>query len=208
MKDLKFGNEFIAYASAFVAFVLPKLGGIKEIILFGSAARGEADKQSDIDLFFDVERKEDAEKTEEILKKEANRFDKSKIAELWFLKGIKNDIKAKVGILDEWELKRSIISEGIVLYGKYKVMPKKLRQLTLFVFEPIKDISKRNRITRLLFGRTEKKYFSEGLIKKSNGKKISPRSFIIPPEYTPEISKLFSTEKISYKIFELWSDQF
>lgn len=208
MKDLKLRNELIAYASAFVAFVLPKLERVKEIILFGSVARGEAIKESDIDLFFEVENKEDAEKIENISRKEAERFYKSKIAELWFLRGIKNEIKIKVGILDEWELKRSIISEGIVLYGKYKSMPEKVKHLTFFVFEPIKDITKRNKIVRALFGRKEKKYSSEGLIKKINGRRISTRIFAVPAEHASEIIKVFSKEKISYEIFEMWTDQF
>ena len=93
MKELKFEREMIAYAQAFVSFILPKIDA-KEIILFGSVARGEADKNSDIDLFFDVDK--DENKIKEIIKEELNKFYKSKIAESWFLRGIKNNINANV----------------------------------------------------------------------------------------------------------------
>ena len=54
MKNLNY-KELIAYASAFVSFVMPKVD-VDEIILFGSVARNEADKKSDVDLFFDLKR--------------------------------------------------------------------------------------------------------------------------------------------------------
>ena len=50
MKNLNY-KELIAYASSFASFVIPK-AEFDEIILFGSVARNEADKDSDIDLFF------------------------------------------------------------------------------------------------------------------------------------------------------------
>ncbi len=57
---------------------------------------------------------DDVKKSVEI---ELNRFYKSKIAETWILKGIKNRINIHVGLLEEWKLKRSLISDGICLYG-------------------------------------------------------------------------------------------
>lgn len=199
-------NKKIPYASAFIAFVLPKLENIKDIILFGSVARNEDDEDSDIDLFFNVENKKDEKKIEDKLKQETPRFYKSKIAEPFILRGIKNEIKIHVGVLDEWKLKRSIISDGIALYGKYKELPEKQKHLMLFILEPIKNITKRNKITRSLFGRKEKNYLKQGVLKEYNGKKISPSSFIVPIEYSKEIIKFFSSEKVPYKLFEFWGD--
>jgi len=203
MKMLKSKN-LIAYASSFVSFILSKIKA-KEIILFGSAARGEADKESDIDLFVNVEdNKKEIKKT---INKEINKFYKSKIADTWILKGIKNPLAVKVGNLDKWELKRSIISEGIVLYGKYKESPEKMRGFSYFNLSSIKNIAKRNFILRKLFGRKEKGYSAEGLLKKTNGKKLSSLSFVIPIEHTQETINLLNANKIDYKFFEFWSDQ-
>ena len=56
MKYSKY-KELIAYESSFISFILGKIE-VEEIILFGSVARGEADKNSDVDLFFNVLNKE------------------------------------------------------------------------------------------------------------------------------------------------------
>jgi len=202
MKELKY-KQLIAYASSFVAFILPRID-VKEIILFGSVARNEADKDSDIDLFFNVRQGE--EKLKKVLKEELEKFYKTKIAEIWRLKGIKNDVKIKVGNLNEWKLKRSIISDGIVLYGKYKDMPEKIKGYTQFNLKPIKDITKRNRVFRKVFGRKEKGYLTKGIVEEVNGKKLSPTSFIVPIEKSQEIVKMLGSEKLDFKFFEFWSD--
>jgi len=77
MKMLK-SKDLIAYASSFVSFILSKIKA-KEIILFGSAARGEAGKESDIDLFVNVENNE--KEIKKTINKEINKFYKSKIAD-------------------------------------------------------------------------------------------------------------------------------
>ena len=202
MKNLNY-KELIAYASSFVSFVLPKIN-VDEIILFGSVARNEADKKSDIDLFFNL--KKDENKIKEILKKEIVRFYKSKICEIWVLKGIKNEIRFEIGNLEKWKLKRSIISDGIVLYGKYKEVPEKMNGFVQFTLKPIKNITKRNRIIRKLFGRKEKKYSAKGIIEMLNGKKISTVSFIVPIEKSSEVIEMLGKEKVDYSFFEFWSD--
>lgn len=203
MKNLNY-KELIAYASSFASFVIPK-AEFDEIILFGSVARNEADKDSDIDLFFNVKLGE--EKLKEVLKKELERFYKTKIAEIWRLKGIKNTVKIEVGNLDKWKLKRSIISDGIVLYGKCKSMPEKTEGFVFFNLKPIKDITKRNRILRRLFGRKEKNYSTKGIVEEINGKRLSAISFIVPIEKTQEILKMLNSEKLDFSFFEFWSDQ-
>jgi predicted nucleotidyltransferase len=208
MKNLNYNvntKELIGYALSFAGFVLPKIE-VDEIILFGSAARGEAEKESDIDLFFNVKKNEEILKKE--LKKELERFYKTKIFEIWSLKGIKNQIKIEVGNLDEWKLKRSIISDGIILYGKYKSMPEKTKGFVQFNLKPIKNIAKRNNILRKIFGRKEKDYSTKGQVEEANGKKLSALSFIVPLEKTEEVFKLFNSEKIDYTFFEFWSDAF
>ncbi len=210
MKELKSNLELIAYASAFVSFILPKVkgfGDIKEIILFGSVAREEADKHSDIDLFFNIEDKNKEKELKGIIDGELQKFYKSQIAEVFILKGIKNPIKIQIGELEEWKLKRSIISEGIGLYGRYKVLPSELIKFIYFNIEPIKDISKRNRVIRRLFGRREIDYSSKGIIEIGKGRRLTPTSFIVSGEYLNEIIDFLGKEKINYKFFELWTDQ-
>lgn len=200
--------EIIAYTTSFVSFVLKDLNNlVKEIILFGSVARREFDKKSDIDLFFDVN-KEEIKKVENIVKKSLSKFYKSKIHEIWKLKGITKNISIKVGVLDEWKLKRSIISDGIILYGKYKESPKNIKHYLLINHKPIKDITKRNRIIRKIIGRKEKDYNKKGLLEDIEGKIISKRTIIVPIGKSKELIDIFNKEKIDYRMFEIWSDQF
>ena len=204
MKDIKY-KELIAYASAFVSFILPKVEA-DEIILFGSSARGEADKESDIDIFFNIRKEE--RNTKKIIKVELDKFYKSRIYETFKLKGISNLIKFEIGNLDDWKLKRSIISDGILVYGKYKEVPKDKRGFVHFYLNPIKIIAKRNKIIRELFGRTEKKYARKGMVEIIGGKKISSSSFIVPIEKSNEISIFLNKEKAKYTLFEFWTDEF
>lgn len=208
MKTLNYERRnLIAYAQSFVSFILPKIE-VDEIILFGSAVRGEADEKSDIDLFFSISsKKENEEKIKKEINEQLERFYKSKIYEIWELKGIKNNISINAGNLDDWKLKRSIIAEGIVLYGKYKELPEKLTHYTQFIIKPIKNIAKRNKMVRSLFGRKEKDYSTEGIVNLKKGKKLSPLSFIIKKENSHEIVKLLNSNKVSYLLFDFWTDE-
>lgn len=196
-------KNIIGYASAFVSFILPKISA-DEIVLFGSSAREEASSESDVDIFVDI--KKDHAGVKKIIDKEIPKFYKSKLAESWINKGIKNQISVKVGDLDKWKLKRSVISEGIVLYGRYKENPEKLKGYVQFNLESIKDITKRNFVLRKLFGRKEKKYEVKGIVEERAGKKLSPLSFMVPLEHTQDIIKLLNSNKIKYSFFEFWSE--
>ncbi|MBI2574974.1 nucleotidyltransferase domain-containing protein [Candidatus Woesearchaeota archaeon] len=200
----------IGYAESFVSFLLPELKDlpVKDIILFGSTARGDYDKSSDIDIFIDLEKEEDAPKVEKIVNSNLKKFYKSRIFEMWGLKGIKSSISVKTGMLEKWGLKRSIISDGIILYGRYRQQPKGMQHYSLLVFEPIKNVTKRNRIIRRLIGRKEKGYAREGLIKAINALPLSQRVLAVPIEQSSKVIEIFSKERVDYTIFEFWTDQF
>ena len=202
--------DLISYASAFTSFILKELQGfnIKEVILFGSVERNNFDEKSDIDIFINIQNSKDSAEIDKEVKNSLEKFYKSKIREIWSNKGITNPIKVKVGVLEEWKLKRSILTDGIVLFGKYKEQPENIEHYNLIVFEPIEDIAKRNRLIRRLFGRKEGKTIYAGLVEELKGKKLSPTSFIIPLAFADKIFDLLKKERIDYKFYEVWSDQF
>ena len=197
-------KDLIAYATAFVSFVLPKIE-TDEIILFGSVARKEATEKSDIDIFFNI--KKDEKKIKKTLKEEINKFYKTKIYEVFQQKGSVLPINIEAGNLDKWKLKRSIVSNGVVLYGRYKSIPEATKQFTYFSIKPIKNIAKRNKLIRKLFGRKEKTYSTESSVLSSGGKKLTPLSFIIPGEKSQEIIKLLESEKADFSFFNFWTDE-
>lgn len=204
-------SELISFAMDFVSFLLRDASIAKEvekIILFGSITRNEFDEKSDVDLFIQVSKKN--KKLEDRIRRRLNLFNKSKEMDEWRVFGIKNDISLKMGRLEEWKsLRRSIISDGITLYGKYKELPKKLKQYTLFSLK-LGNISrnKKIKIWRKLYGYRQKVgkkiYSSEGLIKRFNGKKLGRGTFIIPIEHAQEVIDTLKKEKINYSMSELW----
>lgn len=196
--------ELVAYAHAYLSYLLPRVKTkIREIILFGSVARGDFDKDSDIDLFFDVLNQKDALLLEKELKQLDRRFYESKISEIWKQKGLTNPIAAKVGILEQWELRGSVLAEGITLQGKYRGgLPGE--GYMLFSFPPIKDVTKRNRITRALFGREEKGFKKEGMVSKIGGRRISPTVFLVPLQFSRECISFLRSEKVDIELREIW----
>ena len=199
--------DLVGFAHAFVSFALPRLTSpLQEIILFGSVARGDFTGKSDIDLFLSVSSPEQTGKVEQELKVIEPKFYKSQIYGLWKQKGVNNPLSIKVGVLEQWELKRSIISDGIILYGKYK-SDIKGKGYVLIPFVAIPDITKRNRIMRTLFGRVEEGYRKEGLVTKLGGRRIAPTVFFIPLQFADQVIPLLKKERLDYELLELWTDQ-
>jgi predicted nucleotidyltransferase len=199
---LKLKNSLIAYAGDFVSFMIERtdVSKVKRIILFGSVARGEESDESDIDIFVDVFSNEKSVELE--IKKIALDFIKSlKYEKYWFLKNIRNEIKVKVGKLDSWkELKNSIISNGIVLYGKFEEMPKKAVNRTLLYWENVKPESKRVLLSKRLFGYKKGRKAYEGLVQKYDGKKISKGLISVPSINEKVFLKLFRDMNVTVKI--------
>lgn len=194
--------EKIAYAAAFCSFLIERAAGIRSVVLFGSVSRGEADNKSDIDLFIDAP-SGNAHRIRKIL----DNFYESKINELWRLKGVKNPISLIVGDIEkkEWaDLKRSIITDGIILFGKYKSEPEKLKHFMLFSYSDIKDAKKRVNLHRKLFGYKVGTARYEGIVLKSGGIRHGSGSFSVPIEKYMDVRSVFKELKITPKILEIW----
>lgn len=194
-------KKLLSYAVDFASFLLERIDKdkIEKIIIFGSVAREEADSDSDIDLFVEVINHAKIEKSIKEIKTEF--FDSIKFKNYWSLKDIKNDIKITAGKIDEWEdIKNSIISNGILLYGKYESTPKNAIHKTIFSWENIKPESKRVLLFKRLFGyKAEKKEYG-GIIKQYEGEKLGKGSIMVPTKYSNVFMKLFKEMKITVNI--------
>lgn len=199
---MKINYSLFAYAMDFASFLLWKLGDdagkIKGIILFGSVARGESKKESDVDIFVDLFR--DEKKTADYIKRLADDFrDSVKFTKFWKLLGINNEIVPMVGVLSKWEdLHASIITNGIVLYGSYQEVPNP--KSVVLLWGNIKPPVKRVMLSKHIFGYTHygKKY--GGLLEKFGGSKLGKGAIEIPLESYPSFMKVFRSYKIPVKI--------
>ena len=196
-------NKPLAYASDFLTFLFLEKGAgkIRSIYLFGSAVRGELEKESDIDIFIDCSTRDEDEiiKTSKLAQ---SKFKQSKDFEKWKNFRFSYPISIKSGPLQEWGLRQSILSEGILLFSK-TVMPVSVEKIVLFSIqfpEKRKDYLK---ITRLLFGRHEKGYSDPGLVSFANGEKLGSNVFTVPKLSQGEFIKLLHENKTEFKMVEL-----
>ena len=172
---------------------------INSVYLFGSAVRNQLTKDSDIDILIDCKN----EKLIENLSKAAiNRFYHSKDYEKWKLMKFTNSISVQTGSLEEWQLKSSILSEGLVLYSKQPTINKAERKV-LFVFKLPKDKKKYLYLIRQLYGRKEKGYKDLGLLDKLNSEKISTNVIITPKENQQNLIEFLNNNKIDYSMKEI-----
>lgn len=194
-------NALLSYAADFVSFILSRqkiFKKIDEIVLFGSVARGEAGKNSDVDIFIDTPEEKAVEVEIENAKKDF--YESVKFKKYWNLLGVENDIRCVVGRLKEWsDLRRSILSDGIVLYGKYKEIAEPAKLFAIFDWRAIKPETKRALFNKRMFGYNQKGKFYAGMLQKSGSQKLD-NSILVPIENSKEMLKLFRDMNISVKI--------
>lgn len=196
-------NELIAYAMDFASYLVSKVGGINNIILHGSIARGDFDSESDVDLFMDVS----DEKIERKIRLAEEAYYKTRSYGEWKLKGVEHEISLIIGKLnsEEWkDIKRSIMNTGVILYGKYTSESEQAKHYVLFSFENIKPESKRVGFFRKIFGfKAGKKRYS-GLAEKFNMRRLGKGTILVPIEHVNEIKKYFLMNKIQVKLYDVW----
>ncbi|MFH0840635.1 MAG: nucleotidyltransferase domain-containing protein [bacterium] len=194
--------QAIAYAQNALSFLF--LGenikdNIKKIYLFGSAVRGELEKESDIDLFIDVEEKP-VKEIEKAVASALSRFYQSNDYEKWKQMKFTYPFSFQVGELEKWELKTSVFAEGILLYSR-EVGFSPLERQVLFIIQLPKNKKKYLSFIREMYGRKE--YLSKGRLEQAKGKKISTNIIILPKENQTKIEKFLQKEKINYSLQEI-----
>ena len=187
--------ELVSYAMDFASFLMQNLKEtekIKSIILFGSVARGEADKQSDVDVFVDVLGRE--KKIGKQIEKIKDRFFNSvKFKKYWELLNVKNDINIIVGKLDKWKLKDSMLGNAIILYQKYAPRLEEGKNMIILSWGAIKKNSKRVMLNKNLFGYN---YYG--------GRKLGGNVIEVPAEHLNLFVKLFHKFKVAVKIMRVF----
>ena len=195
-------TKLISLALNFASFLINRIE-IKNIILFGSVATNRFDKESDIDLFIETD-----QKNERRIRALLELYKKTKEYEKFKLEGIENELSIKCGNLEDWkDLKRSIISNGIVLYGKYEGKPGNLKHKLLFILD-VKEIprAKKVKVWRKIYGYKQKIgkkiYISNGLAETKLGRGV----FLSSIEDSQETIVYLRKNKIKYSFFDIWME--
>jgi len=202
------------YIYDFLSVLFDKLkdkGKIRNIILFGSFARGNPRKDSDIDLFIDVE-EENKTEIENLMKESLNEFE-IKSEKSWKLKKIINQISPIIDNinLERWdELRREININGIVLYGKFERKSEKNKHLVLIKYDISKlDQKNKMQIIRKLFGyslkKEKKNYIQYGILQRLGAEKISNGILVDIAKYK-EIADILRKNKVQIKIEDFWKE--
>ena len=172
---------------------------IKSIILFGSVARGESGRESDVDIFVDLI--SDNKPFEEQINKISEKFfDSIKFTKYWSLMGIKNEFQVISGKLNDWKLKNSMPGNSIILYQKYSPKLEKGSNRVVLSWDSNKNNSLRVMLNKTIFGYNYYGKRYKGLLEVYNGKKLGANVIIIPSEHLNLFIKEFHRFKISVKI--------
>ncbi len=194
-----------AYASYCISHLLahmPDETNIERIILFGSAAKNEATKESDIDLFIEVNKKN--KMFEKRIEKIISEFYKSREALLFRTKGISNKINVIMGRLEEWrDLRTSIESTGIVLYGRYTPQKSSGKKWAIIFWDAIEK--NRGAFLNKIYGVSINKKRYAGVLEKRQGKRIGKSCIMIPMEYRNEFLTITKKYKVNAKIIEAYA---
>ena len=196
-----------SYASYFTAFLLSNLkqkDNLIRIVLYGSAAKGEATKESDVDIFMEVRKK--TRRFENELKRIEEGFYQSREASLFRAQGVENRFSIKCGDLTAWkELYRSIASTGVVLYGPYEAheLPSGTKHYIIVFWERIG----RNRGSFLnkLYGFKVKDKRYRGVLLKSDGRKLGKSCIMLPIQYKNEIFRLLREHEVKASVLEVFT---
>ncbi len=172
------------------------LEGLDAILLFGSFARGEDDRRSDIDLLLLYETEEDALKAEDNTAKVAAGMSNANIS-------IIN--KSYRELAGNPYFAFEVARDAIVLYKRLSRAPLKaeafpLKPFYIYVFD-MRNLSQaeKSRVTVALYGRRKGKYAYKGLLESLNGYRLGNGAVMVPARAFRKIEEFFSLNKINYR---------
>lgn len=201
--------ELLAYSADCVSFLLQRLppdelAGLKQIVLFGSAARGDTDAESDVDLFLDTQRSQTLEAKARRL---VDEFEQSiKVTRYWKLLGITANISIKVGDLAAWSaLHPALLKDGRVLYGPFTgVTPALGNALALLAWQDVHSLASRTNLYRGLHGYASRGHRYTGLLDLHKGQRIAKGSILVPLSALDDFKAFFNRLKVPVKIRVLY----
>lgn len=177
---------------------------VRRIMLFGSAARGELQADSDVDMFIDSEH---ASRIEPRIRALTARFEASvKVQRYWRLLGAGVPLSVHVAELDSWSsLHPALLKDGLVLYGPYTEHTPTLGPGRALIFwSDICDPVTRTNLYRSLHGYASRGRQYPGLLEKHHAEPISKGSALIPLSTLSTFQALFRKLRVPLKMRVLY----
>lgn len=195
------GKQALTEAKRF-ALEASRLRGLLSVVLYGSYARGDFGRKSDVDLLLIFDTKANARRSERrvnIMTARSNVLMRPVTETL-------EELEAK-----PQEYVRTAMAEGYVLYmreGGFNLRKATamlgLRPQYLITYE-LHTLSKsdKNRVNYALFGRGNYK----GVARRLGLTKIAAATLLVPLEHLAEITQFFESHKIPFRHMRIWKEQ-
>ncbi len=181
---------------------------IDAIVLFGSVARGEAGKESDIDLFFVLSQKN--KKAERLISETILRLEKQYHVKIQYIIADSKFEKINRQFLD------TILREGVIIYGKLPDIS--IQKLDLEPYSLIKyslshlSQAEKMKIQRALSGKETQKIYKgkiykskkKGVLAECGGLRTGIASLLIPAKYSGKIAQELRSYGAQVRIIPAW----
>lgn len=181
---------------------LARIPSLQAVILFGSYARGEADKRSDIDLLLIFDKKSGIKKVEKEL---LDVLDEFRTLPLTFSKRGRDEVSEDLSFFF------NVFREGYVLYKRpdTELLPAAIaqeKQAIVYTYEldPLPHRQKLRFNAALFTHVIKKKYRYTGLLERVHGEKLGNGVILIPANAEQGIDALFEEYGIAPRKRYIW----
>lgn len=201
--------ELVPYAIDFVSFLMQMLSRderqlVRRVLLFGSAARGDTHRSSDVDLFLDTDH---AVRLEPRVRGLVADFEASiKVTRYWQLVGVRAPLSVQVAALDPWSsLHLALLKDGLVLYGPYTELTPSLGPgRALISWRDVPDRATRTNLYRSLYGYTSRSRRYPGHLEKARADSVSKGAALVPLATLATFQAVFRKLKVPLKMRVLY----
>lgn len=194
----------LAYAGDFVSYLIQKLTPrelalVDQVVVFGSAARGDTTRDSDVDLLVQAS---DARALEARIKGLIDEFESSvRVRDYWRPLGVRLPLSVKVGQPEDWAVVPAALAEhGKVLFGPYRPPGPGQASGVVFTWENVSTPGVRTNLYRNLFGFLSHGKRYPGLIATVGGQRLGKGAIWVPLEHFERTRRIFREHHIACRV--------
>lgn len=194
----------LAYAGDFVSYLIQnltprELALVDHVVAFGSAARGDTTRDSDVDLFVQTSAPRALESR---IKALIDAFESStRVRDYWRPLGVRLPLSVKVGQPEDWAVIPAALAEhGKVLFGPYRPPTAGQAVGVVFTWENVSAPGVRTNLYRNLFGFVSHGKRYPGLVAKVGGQRLGKGAIWVPLEHLQTVQRVFRDHQIACRI--------